>query len=438
MTVTTGKLTTAFYTQIVGLMRDSIWDSYRAIHQLITLVDPLSQSRMVRSLIDTYRHEGYLPDCRMSLCKGFTQGGSNADVLIAEAYLKNITDIDWATAYEAAIQDAEVEPLNWAVEGRGGLTSWKNIGYIPTDDFDPYGQGPLTRSISRTVEYAYDDYCIALLAKALGKPDDYEKYIKRATNWYNMFDANTTSLGYTGFLQVKYSNGTWGYQDPQFCTPLMNFTSCYLNPDGHETYEGSTWLYTFYVPQDMASLITTLGGRDTFIDRLTYFHDSGLLYIGDEQSFLTVNLFHYGGRPALSTKQTHAYIPSQFNTSINGIPGNDDSGAMGSFSTLSMIGLWPVHGQDVYLINPPFFKEINITHGITGKVATIRNVNFDASYVNIYIQNVTRDGEAWTNNWIQHDFFEKGGVLEITTGASESDWGTKAEDLPPSIASYDF
>ncbi|KUL89372.1 hypothetical protein ZTR_04466 [Talaromyces verruculosus] len=415
-----------------------IWDSYRAIHQLITLVDPLSQSRMIRSLIDIYRHEGYLPDCRMSLCKGFTQGGSNADVLIAEAYLKNITDIDWATAYEAVIKDAEVEPLNWAVEGRGGLTSWKNLGYLPTDDFDPYGQGPLTRSISRTVEYAYDDYCIALLAKALGKSDDYEKYIKRATNWHNMFDANTTSLGYTGFLQVKYSNGTWGYQDPQFCTPLMNFTSCYLNPDGHETYEGSTWLYTFYVPQDMASLITTLGGRDTFIERLTYFHNSGLLYVGDEQSFLTVNLFHYGGRPGLSTKQIHTYIPSQFNTSINGIPGNDDSGAMGSFSTLSMIGLWPVHGQDVYLINPPFFKEINITHGITGNVATIRNLNFDASYTDIYIQNVTRDGQVWTQNWIQHDFFEKGGVLEITTGSSESGWGTRAEDLPPSMTFYDF
>uniref|UniRef100_A0A093UW49 Putative glycosidase n=1 Tax=Talaromyces marneffei PM1 TaxID=1077442 RepID=A0A093UW49_TALMA len=389
-----------------------IWDSYRSIHQLITLIDPLSQSRMIRSLIDIYRHEGYLPDCRMSLCKGFTQGGSNADVLIAEAYLKNITDIDWATAYKAVIQDAEVEPQNWVIEGRGGLASWKNLGYIPTDDFDPYGQGLLTRSISRTVEYAYDDYCIALLAKALSKWDDYHKYMKRATNWRNMFDANTASLGYTGFLQVKYSNGTWGYQDPQFCSPLMNFTSCYLDPAGHETYEGSTWLYTFYVPQDMASLITALGGRDAFIQRLTYLHNSGLLYVGDEQAFLTVHQFHYGGRPALSTKQIHAYIPSQFNTSINGIPGNDDSGAMGSFSTLSMIGLWPVHGQDVYLINPPFFKEVNVTHGITGKVATIRNLNFDPSYANIYIQNVMRDGEPWTKNWIQHDFFEKGVNVE--------------------------
>lgn len=374
----------------------------------------------------------------MSLCKGFTQGGSNADVLITEAYLKNVTDIDWATAYEAVIHDAEVEPLDWTVEGRGGLTSWKNLGFIPTDDFDPYGQGPLTRSISRTVEYAYDDFCIAELAKAFGKSDDYAKYTKRAMNWHNMFDDKTTSLGYTGFLQVRYSNGTWGYQDPQFCTPLMNFPSCYLNPNGHETYEGSTWLYTFYVPQDMALLITALGGRDAFIKRLSYFHESGLLYVGDEQSFLTVYQFHYGGRPGLSTKQIHAYIPSQFNTTKAGIPGNDDSGAMGSFSTLSMIGLWPIHGQSVYLINPPFFREVNVTHGVTGKVATIRNVNFDPSYTNIYIQKVTRDGKPWTKNWIQHDFFENGGVLEIITGDKESAWGTKPEDLPPSMSAYKY
>lgn len=133
-----------------------IWDSFRSIHQFITLVDPESQTRMVRSLIDIYRHEGKLPDCRMSLCKGFTQGGSNADIVLADSYLKGIKDgVDWKTAYEAVVSDAEDEPENWSVEGRGGLTSWKNLHYIPTDDFDPYGVGPFTRSISRTVEYAY-------------------------------------------------------------------------------------------------------------------------------------------------------------------------------------------------------------------------------------------------------------------------------------------
>lgn len=216
-------------------------------------MDPLSQSRMIRSLVDIYRHEGYLPDCRMSLCKGYTQGGSNADVLIADAFLKNVSDVDWDTAYEAIVKDAEVEPANWGVEGRGGLRSWKGLGYIPTDDYDLDGSGLHTRSISRTVEYAYNDFCIAEVAKRMGHDSDYEKYLMRASNWQNMFKddqrstINGVDTGYMGFMQPRYLNGTWGYQDPIFCSPLMNFTSCYLNPDGHETYEGSSWLYTLYV-----------------------------------------------------------------------------------------------------------------------------------------------------------------------------------------------
>ncbi|GFF30772.1 uncharacterized glycosidase Rv0584 [Aspergillus udagawae] len=419
-----------------------IWDSYRGVHQLLTLLDPLSQSRMIRSLVDIYRHEGYLPDCRMSLCKGFTQGGSNADVLIADAYLKNVSDVDWATAYEAVVKDAEVEPSNWNVEGRGGLHSWKSLGYIPTDDFDPYGIGTHTRSISRTVEYAYNDFCIAELAKRLGHDADYEKYIQRSSNWQNMFKAdqrsyiNGVDTGFAGFLQPRYLNGTWGFQDPIFCSPLYNFTSCYLNPAGHETYEGSCWLYTFYVPQDMASLITHLGGPETFTSRLSYLHDSGILYVGDEQAFLPTFQFHYSGRPGLSASRAHFYIPSQFNATTPGIPGNDDGGAMGAFAALSMMGLFPVHGQDVYLITPPFFKEVSIRNRETGKVATVRNTNFDPSYKAIYIQNAKRDGKPWTKNWISHDFFIEGGVLELELGPSESAWGTRVEDLPPSLTGY--
>ncbi|KAH7379775.1 glycoside hydrolase family 92 protein [Cadophora sp. MPI-SDFR-AT-0126] len=424
-----------------------IWDSFRSIHPLLTLLDPHSQTLMVRSLIDIYRHEGKLPDCRMSLCKGFTQGGSNADVVLADSYLKNITDgVDWKTGYEAVVSDAEDEPENWAVEGRGGLTSWKTLGYIPTDDFDPYGVGLFTRSISRTVEYAYNDFCIAEIAQGLGNIADAEKYIARSNNWKNMYKPDQTSLvsnttgfpnktvdsGFVGFLQPRYLNGTFGFQDPSLCSPLYNFTSCYLNPDGHETYEGSSWMYTFFVPQDMATLITTLGGPGEFSRRLSYLHTSGLLYIGDEQAFLPVFQFHYAGRPGLSAYFSHFYIPSQFNDTLSGIAGNDDSGAMGSFTTLSMIGLWPVPGQDVYLITPPYFPSVRVTNKQSGKTATIKNVNFDAGYENIYVQSATLNGESYTKNWVTHSFWLDGGVLELTLGKNESAWGTREEDLPPS------
>jgi putative alpha-1,2-mannosidase len=109
---------------------------------------------------------------------------------------------------------------------------------------------------------------------------------------------------------------------------------------------------------------------------------------------------------------------------------------MGSFAVLSMIGLYPVHGQDIYLIIAPFFKEVSIRNSVTGKIATIRNVNFDPSYKDIYIQSATRDGKPWTTNWIGHDFFADGGVLELELGPAESPWGTRVEDLPPSLSEY--
>ncbi|KAI1811565.1 glycoside hydrolase family 92 protein [Poronia punctata] len=419
-----------------------MWDSFRSVHPFITLVDPHSQTLMIRSLIDIYRHEGFLPDCRMSLCKGFTQGGSNADIVLVDSFLKNITqDVDWETGYEAVVKDAEVEPQVWDLEGRGGLYSWKKLGYIPADDFDPYGNGLFTRSVSRTVEYAYDDFCIAEMAERLGHDDDYEKYVERSGNWINLYKEDQTSFldgvdtNFTGFLQPRYLNGTFGFQDPNFCSPLNNFDSCYLNPNGHETYEGSSWLYTFFAPHDMAALITTLGGTDTFVSRLDFLHESGLLYVGDEQGFLPVFQYHYAGRPAKSAERAHYYIPSQFNTTLAGIPGNDDSGAMGSFLALTMLGIFPNPGQDVYFITPPFFPSVSITNPAKGKTATIKNVNFDAAYKNIYIQSAKLNGDSYTKNYLTHEFFLNGGTLELTLGPKESTaWGTGDEDVPPSLS----
>jgi putative alpha-1,2-mannosidase len=184
----------------------------------------------------------------------------------------------------------------------------------------------------------------------------------------------------------------------------------------------------------MASVVSLLGGPSSFVQRLDYLHDSGLLYMGDEQAFLTVFQYHYAGRPARSAKRAHAYIPSQFNNSDNGIPGNDDSGAMGSFVAFSMMGVFPNPGQDVYLIIPPFFESVSIVNGLTGKKATIKNINFDAGYRNIYIQKAKRNGKTWTRNWIDHSFFTEGGVLELWLGPEESEWGTGVEDLPPSLS----
>lgn len=228
-----------------------IWDLFRSALPFLTIVDPHAVTQMVRSLISTYKHEGWLPDCRMSLNKGYTQGGSNADNVLADAFVKGIKDkVDWEKGYEAVKKDAEVEPYDWCCEGRGGLDSWKSLGYIPEQDFDFRGFGTLTRSVSRTLEYAYNDYCVAQLASSLGGRADRAKYISSSGNWRNLWKKdqsshfkNGTDTGFSGFFQPRYLNRTWGSQDPLACSNIQQDGACSLQNTGRETFESSLWEY---------------------------------------------------------------------------------------------------------------------------------------------------------------------------------------------------
>ncbi|KAJ5527539.1 secreted glycosidase [Penicillium frequentans] len=426
----------------------SLWDSFRSQIPFLTINDPSAVAQMVRSLIDTQRHLGWLPDCRMSLCKGYTQGGSNADNILVDAYVKGIDDgIDWDYGYAAVQKDAEVEPFDWSNEGRGGLHSWKTLNYIPVEDFDYVGFGTMTRSISRTLEYSYNDYAIAQMARGMNKTADAEKYEKNSGAWQNLFKKDQTSYlkknntGFVGFFQPKYLNGTWGHQDPLKCSNIDNSGSiCSLQNTGAETFESSIWEYQFFVPHDMAALIPLLGGASSFVKRLDYLHDKNITYIGNEPAFLTVFQYHYAGRPAKSTARVRTYIPDYFSPTPTGLPGNDDSGAMGSFVAMSMMGLFPNPGQSVYLITVPFFESVSIISPLTDKTASLRVVNW-ADYNSLnntggsgFIQSATLNGLPYTRNWVDHDFFTQGQDLVLTLGLNESDWGTKPEDLPPSLS----
>jgi predicted alpha-1,2-mannosidase len=441
-----------------------IWDSFRAQHPLLSIIDPPAQAEMVRALLDIYKHvgtycdpgvqnltcngliwaTGKLPDCRMTFSKGHVQGGSNADVVIADAWLKNITEgIDWDLAYEAVVSDAEYEPENWGIEGRGNLMSYHKLGYIPWNDVDNNGTGPASRTVSRLVEFAYDDFAIGQLAKGLGHERDAQKYHRRGGNWKNIWnseqrdiyrddDGDVTTTIFKGFFQPRLLNGSFRYQNTRICSPISSRHSCYYDT-GYDTYEGSPWLYSFYAPQDMRALIQLMGGKEMFVQRLTYFHTSGISYMGNEQAFLPVFQFHYGARPGLSSFWAHHYIPNEFNASVNGIPGNDDC-AMGAFTSFAFMGFFPVAGQDVYLLIAPFFPEIKIQAKVPGKKAIIRVTNFDPTFESRYVQSVTLNGKPYTKSWISHDLFLNGGVLEFTVGRTESKtWGTRDEDLPPSF-----
>ncbi|KAF2665775.1 alpha-1,2-mannosidase-like protein [Microthyrium microscopicum] len=423
-----------------------LWDSFRSQIPFLILFDPVSVSRMIRSLIDTYVHDGWLPDCRMTFSRGYTQGGSNADVILADAYLKGISQyIDWNLGYKAVVKDAEEEPFDWCCHGRGGLDSWKTLGYIPVQDFDYKGFGTMTRSLSRTLEYAYNDFTISLMASKLGKTADTAVYVKRSQNWANLFNSsavsnlyNGTSTGFTGFFQPKYLNKTWGYQNPLYCSRLdPNPNSvCSLQNTAGETFESSIWEYGFYVPHNQAGLMQLYGGQANFVQRLNYLHDQSVGDISNEPSFLTVFQYHYAGRPGLSARRSHFYIPSRFSSAKDGIPGNDDSGAMGSFTVFNMMGIFPNPGQDVYFIIPPYFRSVNFTSPLGNATAKITIENFDPTYHAVFIQNATLNGQPYTKNWLSHSFFLGNNELVLRVGTTESTWGTHVADVPPSLSDY--
>lgn len=190
----------------------------------------------------------------------------------------------------------------------------------------------------------------------------------------------------------------------------------------------------------MAALIPMLGGPASFVKRLDYLHDQNITYIGNEPAFLTVFQYHYASRPAKSTARVRTYIPDFFSPTPAGLPGNDDSGAMGSFVAMSMMGLFPNPGQSVYLITVPFFELVSIVSPLTGNTATVRVANWSKfnSLNNTgstgFIQSATLNGQPYTRNWVDHDFFTEGQDLVLILGLNESAWGTGPQDLPPSLS----
>ena len=179
----------------------AIWDTYRTSTPLITLLDEQRETDIVNSLLNIYKREGYLPDARSGDCNGRTQGGSNADIVIADALAKGVEGIDYELALEAMLKDGEVDPgADHEKHGRGGLNEYIRLGYVP------YG---IDRAGTRTVEYAYDDWCIAQVARQLGRRDVSEQYMKRSENWKNLWRDDYEWRGMRGFIMPRSASGEW-------------------------------------------------------------------------------------------------------------------------------------------------------------------------------------------------------------------------------------
>ena len=365
----------------------AIWDTYRTSTPLLTLLDEEREVAIVNSLLNIYVREGYMPDARSGDCNGRTQGGSNAEVVIADAYAKGLKGIDYSLALEAMLKDATADPgADHEKHGRGGLTEYNRLGYIP------YG---IDRAGNRTVEYAFCDWCIAQVARGLGRQDLYKEYMSKSQSWRNLWRSDYEWDGMRGFILPKDAQGHWMDSVPWGrskvfhptipYTPVTKVAPWYLPWWSTFFYEATSEEYSLSVPHDVPGLIRACGGKKQFRQRLDLFFEKGYYNVQNEPSFLTPCLYHWIDRPDLSTQRIHQIIRDNYTDQPDGLPGNDDSGAMSSWLAFHMMGFYPNAGTNYYLLNLPLLSEytFRLPNGRTLH-ATIEGTGdtFKAAYLN--------------------------------------------------------
>ncbi|MBM6992396.1 MAG: GH92 family glycosyl hydrolase [Prevotella sp.] len=323
----------------------ALWDTYRTSFPLLMDYYPEHAAAMIRSLLNIYQHEGYMPDARSGDCNGRTQGGSNAEVVIADAMARGLQGIDYELALQAMIKDAEVPPEDDEKEGRGGLEEYNRLGYVP------YG---IPRAGTRTVEYSFDDWCIAQVARRLGHDDLYRKYLQRSGNWRNLWRGDYEWQGMRGFILPRDAEGrwldsvVWGKSKvfhPRIpYKPDTKVAPWYIAWWDTFFYEALSAEYSLSIPHDVPALIELCGGDSAFRQRLDTFFDNGHYNVANEPSFLTPYLYHYIGRADLSARRVSEIVNHHFSDTPDGLPGNDDSGAMSAWLVWAMMGRYPVMG----------------------------------------------------------------------------------------------
>ncbi|HTX88885.1 MAG TPA: GH92 family glycosyl hydrolase [Bacteroidales bacterium] len=392
----------------------SLWDTYRAEHPLFTIIDRKRTTDFIRTFLRQYQEGGMLPVWELSANETGCMIGYHAVPVIADAYLKGVRGFDSTLALEAMRHSAEQDRL--------GLKYYKAKGYIPGDK-----EG---ESVSKTLEYAFDDWCIAQMAKQLGREDLYSIYIRRAQYYKNLFDRAT------GFMRAKM-NETWF---TPFDPSEVNFNYT----------EANAWQYSFYVPQDLSGLMELMGGREKFSGKLDGLFTvpskttgreqsdiSGMIgqYAhGNEPSHHMAYLYDYAGEPWKTQEMAHRILTELYTTGRNGLCGNEDCGQMSAWYVLSAMGFYPVTpGSTVYAIGTPVFPEVQVRLE-NGNTFTIRARN--AGMNHYYIQSATLNGKPYSKCYLEHSDIMNGGELVLDMGKDPNkDWGSWPGDYPVSSIS---
>lgn len=408
----------------------AIWDTYRTSTPLITLLDPDRERDIVNALLNIYKMDGYMPDARSGNSNGRTQGGSNAEIVIADAFVKGIEGIDYRLALEAMIKDAEVAPEDDEAHGRGGLEEYNTLGYIP------WG---IPRAGNRTVEYSLCDYAIATLARGLGEDEIADKYLKRSSNWKNLWRQDLEMDGVRGFIMPRDAGGNWldsltfGHsllRSPKYLyTPTTFEGPWYTKWWSSFFYEASSWEYSLSIPHDVEGLKQMCGGEQAFRSRLDRFFDGGYYNVNNEPSFLSPCLYHWTDSPEMSSKRVLEIIRNHFGSSPLGLPGNDDSGAMSSWLCFHLSGLYPLAGESVYLIHTPSVRE-SVFNLPNGKTFTIQARRLSDRRTKVL--SATLNGKKITDFRLSHEDILKGGKLVLKMGRMKDvrKSGSKAAQSP--------
>jgi predicted alpha-1,2-mannosidase len=395
----------------------SLWDTYRALHPLFTI----TQQERVRDIVLSMLHHQYQSPFKMLPVWSFHGNetwcmiGYHAVSVIADAYLKgllvNIKSID--------ILGPVIKTAN--NKSYGGIPEYLKYGYV-AQDIEKEGA-------SKTLEYAYDDWSIAMMFKSIGNDDLYDEYIKRASNWKNVWDPVTK------FMRAKNSDGSWNEPfDPLFAKYGGDYT------------EGNAWQYSWYVPQDVQGLIDLHGGDENFITKL----DSLFIIKTDDEKYKGVEdiagligqyahgnepsqhiayLYNYAGAPWKTQEKIHLIMNNLFNNTPEGICGNEDCGQMSAWYIFSSLGFYPVcPGSLEYIIGTPKLNKAVINVG-EDKIFTIKANNL--SPTNYYIQSVKLNGKMWNKSFIRHEDIMNGGELVFEMGSEPNKYWASDKDARP-------
>jgi predicted alpha-1,2-mannosidase len=386
----------------------SIWDTFRAEHSLLTLAAPERNGDMITALLQNYREGGWLPKWPNPSYTNIMIG-THADSLIAESINKGFHGFDYKLAYEAVYKDAMTPPdddtrhrwfdrePNTPYEARAGLTYSKKLGYIPDDK--------TAEDASSTLEETYDDWCVAQVAKALGKTADYEYFLRRSLNYKLLFNPAT------GFMQARNSDGSWA--DPSF-----GWT------------EGNKWVYTWAVLHDIPGLMKLMGGADKFNAQLDEHFRGGHNMHDNEPSHHYGYLYDYSGQPWKTQAKVREIATRFYANDPGGIDGDDDCGQMSAWYIFTALGFYPLNpASGNYLIGSPTYSKItfNLPSGKTFISTAVNN-----SEQNVYIQSVKLNGVPLTIPVIRYTDIVNSGKLEFIMGPAPSRWA--ADWNPPALA----